>query len=131
LTLADIDYINAHGNAMPDYDIAETSAFKEVFREMVYKIPVSSIKSMIGQSLAASPMFQTISSCLTIRDSIIPPTINYEYPDPDCDLDYVPNKSRSARVRNILINAHGMSGTHSVLILGRPNQFAPRPPRWI
>ncbi|MFQ5910805.1 MAG: beta-ketoacyl-[acyl-carrier-protein] synthase family protein, partial [Thermoplasmata archaeon] len=124
LTPGDIDYINAHGNAMPDYDRAETTAFKTVFGEIVYNIPVSSIKSMIGQSFAVSPMFQVVSSCLTLRDSIIPPTINYEHPDPYCDLDYVPNKARSCRIRHILINAHGMSGTHSVLILGRADQFA-------
>ncbi|HLC40610.1 MAG TPA: beta-ketoacyl-[acyl-carrier-protein] synthase family protein [Methylomirabilota bacterium] len=131
LSREDIDYINAHGNAMPDYDVAETTAFKQVFGDRIYHIPVSSIKSMIGQSLAASPMFQVVSSSLAIHESIIPPTINYEYPDPHCDLDYVPNESRSSRIRNILINAHGMGGTHSVLILGRPEFSSKVTAQWI
>lgn len=114
-----IDYINAHGNSLPDYDIAETNAFKMVFDKKAYNIPISSIKSMAGQSFAASGTWQVLSSCLAIQNSIIPPTINYEFPDPQCDLDYVPNKARSARVNNVLMNAHSLGGMHSVLILGK------------
>jgi 3-oxoacyl-[acyl-carrier-protein] synthase II len=119
LDASDIDYICAHGNSMPDYDIAETNAFKLVFGERAYKIPISSIKSMIGQPLAASGGFQVAASCLTLQNGIVPPTINYEIPDPNCDLDYVPNQARAARVQTVLINAHSLGETHSVLILGQ------------
>jgi 3-oxoacyl-(acyl-carrier-protein) synthase len=118
---SEIDYINAHGNALADYDIAETNAFKNVFGLGAYNIPISSIKSMIGQSLGVSGIFQVASSCLALDHGLLPPTINYDSPDPDCDLDYVPNVARRARIRNTLINAHGMGGTHSVLVLSRPS----------
>ncbi len=120
LSIGDIDYINAHGNSLPDYDLTETNAFKRAFGKRVYSIPVSSIKSMIGQPIAASGTLQAIATALTIRRGLIPPTINYETPDPECDLDYVPNRCRVARVQRALVNAHSMGGTHSVLILGRP-----------
>jgi len=81
---------------------------------------VSSIKSMIGHAMGAAAALQVASTCLTIRHSVIPPTINYDTPDPECDLDYVPNFARVSRVRTALINAHAMGGTHSVLILGAP-----------
>jgi 3-oxoacyl-[acyl-carrier-protein] synthase II len=119
LDTSEIDYICAHGNSMPDYDIVETNAFKIVFGRRAYKIPISSIKSMIGQPLAASGGFQVIASCLTLQNGIVPPTINYEIPDPNCDLDYVPNQARAARVQTVLINAHSLGETHSVLILGQ------------
>ena len=116
---SDIYYINAHGNSMVDYDISETNGFKLAFGEYAYRIPISSIKSMMGQSLAPASGLQLISSCLTIRDNIVPPTINYEYPDPECDLDYVPNQARINRVNTVLMNSHSVGGTHSVLIIGR------------
>ena len=115
-----IDYINAHGNALPDYDLIETRAFKRAFGKAAYNIPTSSIKSMIGHALGAAGAFQVAAACLTLENSAIPPTINYETPDPECDLDYVPNKSRVSRIRTALVNAHAMGGTHSVLILGEP-----------
>ena len=120
LTPSDIDYINSHGNSLPDYDLCETNAFKAAFGQQAYSIPISSIKSMIGQPIAASGTFQAIASALTIRHGIIPPTINYETPDPDCDLDYVPNRARVSRVRYAVANAHSLGGTHSVLVLGKP-----------
>lgn len=120
LATLNIDYINAHGNSLPDYDLAETNAFKRAFGDRAYSIPVSSIKSMIGQPIAASGTLQAVATALTIRHGVIPPTINYETPDPDCDLDYVPNRARVARVQRALANAHSMGGTHSVIILGRP-----------
>ncbi|MBI4611575.1 MAG: beta-ketoacyl-[acyl-carrier-protein] synthase family protein [Candidatus Rokubacteria bacterium] len=113
-----IDFINSHGNALPDYDLVETRAFKRAFGEVAYNIPVSSIKSMIGHAMGAASSLQIASACLTLQQSVIPPTINLETPDPECDLDYVPNQARVSRVRNVLINAHAMGGTHSVLILG-------------
>lgn len=114
-----IDYINSHGNSLPDYDLCETNAFKRAFGEGAYNIPISSIKSMIGQALAAGGGFQVVSSCLTIENSLIPPTINYEVPDPQCDLDYVPNQARVARVKKVLTNAHSIGGMHSLLALGK------------
>ena len=120
MTPADIDYVNAHGNSLPDYDLVETRAFRQAFGRAAYSIPTSSIKSMIGHAMGAASAFQTAASCLTLEHSIIPPTINYEVPDPECDLDYVPNVARVSRVRTVLLNAHAMGGTHSVLVLGKP-----------
>jgi 3-oxoacyl-[acyl-carrier-protein] synthase II len=117
----DIDYINAHGNSLPDYDLIETRAFRAALGNAAYSVPTSSIKSMIGHAMGAASALQVISSCLTLERSVIPPTINLEFPDPECDLDYVPNKARTSRARTILINAHAMGGTHSVLILGKPS----------
>jgi 3-oxoacyl-[acyl-carrier-protein] synthase II len=116
----DIDYINAHGNSLPDYDLIETRAFHQAFGKAIYSIPTSSIKSMIGHAMGAASAFQVAASCLALEHSEIPPTINYEVPDPECDLDYVPNAARASRVRHVLINAHAMGGTHSVLILAKP-----------
>jgi 3-oxoacyl-(acyl-carrier-protein) synthase len=122
LTSRDIDYINAHGNGLPDYDLVETRAFKEALGAHAYSIPVSSIKSMVGHAMGAASALQVVASCLTIQHGIIPPTINLETPDPECDLDYVPLKARVGRVRRVLLNAHAMGGTHSVLILGAPTK---------
>lgn len=118
-----IDYINAHGNAMPDYDVIETRAFHESFGARAYSIPISSIKSMIGHAMGAAASFQVAATALTISRSVIPPTINYEFPDPRCDLDYVPNKARFSRVKLALINAHAVGETHSVVILGAPDRL--------
>ena len=118
LTASDIDYISAHGNGLPDYDLVETRAFKDALGETAYNIPISSIKSMIGHAMGAGSVLQLVAGCLTIQHGLIPPTINLRTPDPECDLDYVPNKVRVARVRNVLLNSHAMGGTHSVLILG-------------
>jgi 3-oxoacyl-[acyl-carrier-protein] synthase II len=120
LSPGDIDYISAHGNSLPDYDLIETRAFHQVFGKGVYSVPTSSIKSMIGHAMGAASAFQTVASCLTLEHSVIPPTINYEVPDPECDLDYVPNEARTSRVKTVLINAHAMGGTHSVLVLAKP-----------
>lgn len=116
----DLDYINAHGNSLPDYDLIETRAFRRALGKAAYSVPASSIKSMIGHAMGAASAFQTVASCLTLDHSMLPPTINYEVPDPECDLDYVPNEARASRVRTLLINAHAMGGTHSVLVLGKP-----------
>jgi 3-oxoacyl-(acyl-carrier-protein) synthase len=115
----EIDAISAHGNSVPHYDIAETNAYKNALGRRAYYIPVHSIKSMIGNALAASGIFQAISSCLTIRNSLIPPTINHEIPDSDCDLDYVPNTARAARVNRILLSARSMGGAYTILVLGK------------
>ena len=121
---SELDHINAHGNSTVHDDQSETNAYKELFGPRAYSIPISSIKSMIGQALAAAGMFQVISTCLTIRHRIIPPTINLEYQDPSCDLDYTPNKARTARVRRALLHSHSMGGTipgtHTAAVLAAP-----------
>jgi 3-oxoacyl-[acyl-carrier-protein] synthase II len=117
---ADIDYICAHGNSMPDYDAAETAAIKKTFGRHAWNIPVSSIKSMCGQALAASSAMQVVAACLTLRHQLIAPTTNYCVPDPVCDLDYVPNKSRRARIRTVLVHAHSLGGSHVAMILALP-----------
>lgn len=114
-----LDYVNAHGVGLRDYDTAETNAIKGLFGLHAYNIPVSSIKSMIGHAPAAAGALQVVTSCLTLEHGIIPPTINYDAPDPCCDLDYVPNRARRARVRTVLVHAHGMGGGDSALVLGR------------
>jgi 3-oxoacyl-[acyl-carrier-protein] synthase II len=115
----DIDYINSHGNALPDYDLVETRAFKKALGSHAYNVPVSSIKSMIGHAMGAASALQVAATCLALRDQIVPPTINLDTPDPECDLDYVPLRARRMRLRNALINAHAMGGTHSVLVVGQ------------
>jgi 3-oxoacyl-[acyl-carrier-protein] synthase II len=113
----EVDYIAGHGNSLPDYDTAETSAIKEVFGKRAWNVPISSNKSMCGQALAASSAMQVVVSCLTIRDGVISPTINYQNPDAACDLDYVPNEARHARVRTVLIHARGMGGSHTAMVI--------------
>lgn len=115
-----IDHVSAHGVGLQDYDVAETNAIKHVFGRHAYNMPVSSVKSMIGQPFAASGALQSIAACLSLRHGMVPPTINYDTPDPRCDLDYVPNRARPARLRAALVHAHGMGGTTSVVILSKP-----------
>ena len=113
----EIDYINAHGTSTPINDKIETQIIKDIFGEYAYKIPISSIKSMIGHPMGAAGSIEAIASVLTIKYQFIPPTINYEFPDPDCDLDYVPNKGRKALVKTILTNSFSFGGKNSVLII--------------
>ncbi len=113
----DVNYICSHGNAMPQYDIAETIAFKRFFGDLAYEIPVSSIKSMTGQPFAAGGGFQAVATAMSISNSIIPPTINLDNPDPLCDLDYVPHTARVNNVDVALINTHSVGGTHAALVL--------------
>jgi 3-oxoacyl-[acyl-carrier-protein] synthase II len=114
----EIDFVCAHGNSMPDYDAAETAALKRAFGRHAWNLPVSSVKSMCGQALAASGAMQVVLSCLVLKHQTVPPTINYRVSDPLCDLDYVPNNARPARVKSLLIHAHGLGGTHSAMVLG-------------
>jgi 3-oxoacyl-[acyl-carrier-protein] synthase II len=117
ISFKDVDYINAHGSSTPLNGVSETRAIKKVFGEQAYNIPISSIKSMIGHPLGAAGAFQTITNCLVIEKGTIPPTINYEYPDPDCDLNYVPNKAIKKNVNTALLNSAGFSGVNAALVL--------------
>ncbi|ATA59166.1 3-oxoacyl-[acyl-carrier protein] synthase ii [Geobacillus stearothermophilus] len=112
----EIDYINAHGTSTEYNDKYETAAIKEVFGDHAYKLAVSSTKSMTGHLLGATGAVEAIFSVLAIRDGIIPPTINYETPDPECDLDYVPNEARKQDVRVVLSNSFGFGGHNATLI---------------
>jgi 3-oxoacyl-[acyl-carrier-protein] synthase II len=100
-------------------DLSETKAIKSVFGERSQQIPISANKSMIGHMWAGAGVTEAIFSLLTIKHGIIPPTINYEVPDPECDLDYVPNKARKAEVRIVLSNSFGFGSTNATLLLGR------------
>ena len=114
-----VDYINAHGTSTPQNDATETRAIKKVFGEHAYKMAVSSTKSMIGHAMGASGALEAIACALTITSGWIPPTINYETPDPECDLDYVPNQARQQRVNVTLSNSFGLGGQNACLVLKR------------
>jgi 3-oxoacyl-[acyl-carrier-protein] synthase II len=114
---ADIDYLNAHGTSTPLNDKSETAAIKTVFGEAAYDVPISSTKSMIGHLLGAGGAVEAIVCVKVLREGIIPPTINYETPDPECDLDYVPNTARRKVVRRAMSNSFGFGGHNACLIL--------------
>ncbi|MFB1486173.1 MULTISPECIES: beta-ketoacyl-ACP synthase II [unclassified Thiocapsa] len=115
-----VNYINAHGTSTPAGDAAETMAIKRAFGQHAYEIPVSSTKSMTGHMLGAAGGAEAIFTILAIRDQTAPPTINYETPDPDCDLDYVPNTAREMRIDVALTNSFGFGGTNGTLAFRRP-----------
>jgi 3-oxoacyl-[acyl-carrier-protein] synthase II len=115
--LEDVDYINAHGTSTPLNDQTETRAIKKVFGEHSYNLAISSIKSMIGHAMGASGALEAITCAMIINESIIPPTINYDSPDPELDLDYVPNVARKASVRVALSNSFGLGGQNACLVL--------------
>ncbi len=115
----EVDYINAHGTSTPSNDRTETAAIRAVFGEHAYKLAISSTKSMIGHSLGAAGAIEAAVSALTLRDQIIHPTVNLDHPDPDCDLDYVPNVARRANARYALSNSFGFGGTNACLLLKR------------
>jgi 3-oxoacyl-[acyl-carrier-protein] synthase II len=115
----DVDYINAHGTSTPINDLVETKAIKQVFSERAYKIPISSTKSMIGHAMGGAGAIEAAVCAMTIEQGIIHPTINLDTPDPECDLDYVPEGARQADVRVALSNSFGLGGQNACLVLGR------------
>ena len=119
LTLENIDYINAHATGTEWNDKNETAAIKEVFGEHAYGIPVSGNKAALGHSIAGSGALELIGCVLSLRDQVIPPTLNYKVPDPECDLDYVTEGKRSAKLKNIMSNSFAFGGSNAVLIVGK------------
>lgn len=119
LTVTDIGYINAHGTSTPLNDKSETAAIKTVFGEQAYNIPVSSTKSMTGHLLGASGAVEAVFSIMAIRAGILPPTINYQTPDPQCDLDCVPNQPRKVSPKHVMSNSFGFGGHNATLVFSR------------
>ena len=115
----DVDYISAHGTGTPSNDKAECEAIKNVFGNLVKNIPISSIKSMLGHTMGAASAIEAITCCLTIKNSIIPPTINYETHDPECDIDCIPNKARKKKVKIALNNSLAFGGNNACAVFGR------------
>ena len=115
----DVDYVNAHGSSTQLNDEVETKALKSFFGEHAYRLAISSSKSMLGHLLGAAGAVEAIATALTIKHDIIHPTINLETPDPACDLDYVPNVARKAKVNIALTNSFGLGGQNASLVLGK------------
>lgn len=115
----DVDYINAHGTSTTLNDASETAAIKTALGEHAYRVPISSTKSMIGHALGASGAIESVAAIKTLQTGVIHPTVNYEYPDPDCDLDYVPEGTRQADVKLVLKNSFGFGGQNASLVFKR------------
>ena len=120
LEATDIDYINAHGTSTKANDATETAAIKTVFGESAYSTPISSTKSMTGHLLGGAGALESLVCILAIRDGVVPPTINYTTPDPECDLDYVPNEARSVKVDKAMTNSFGFGGHNVSLVFAAP-----------
>jgi 3-oxoacyl-[acyl-carrier-protein] synthase II len=114
-----VGYINAHGTSTPLGDAAETKAIKEVFGEHAYELAVSSTKSVTGHCFGAAGAIEAMMCVRAVRDGVLPPTMNYENPDPECDLDYVPNEARRVQVDVALSNAMGLGGHNGCVLVGR------------
>ncbi len=119
LTVSDIQYINAHGTSTQLNDKSETAAIKTVFKEKAYDLPISSTKSMTGHLLGAAGALEALVCVKAIQDNIIPPTINYDNSDPNCDLDYVPNKARPVKLEHVMSNSFGFGGHNATIVLSR------------
>ncbi len=115
----DIDVIYAHGTSTQLNDVTETKAIKRVFGDYAYNLSITATKSMVGHLMGAAGAISALGGALTLQEGIIPPTINHEQPDPECDLDYVPNQSRRADVSALLVNAFGFGGQNVVLVMKR------------
>jgi 3-oxoacyl-[acyl-carrier-protein] synthase II len=115
----DVDYINAHGTSTRLNDIMETMAIKHVFGEGARALPLSSIKSMVGHLIGAAGAVEAAAMALTLRDGVLPPTINHTHPDPECDLDYVPNTAREVPVRTAVSTSFGFGGQNAALVMRR------------
>jgi 3-oxoacyl-[acyl-carrier-protein] synthase II len=122
ITPEQIGYLNAHGTSTPYNDKFETMAIKQAFGEHAYKLAISSTKSMTGHALGAAGGIEAVFSVLALHEKVLPPTVNYEFPDPECDLDYIPNKARQAEVDYVLSNSFGFGGTNACLIFKRYNE---------
>jgi 3-oxoacyl-[acyl-carrier-protein] synthase II len=120
LVPADIDHVNAHGSGVPRHDRAETAAYHAVLGRHAHNVPVSSIKGMIGQPFAAGGALQVVAACFSLAEQFVPPTMNHDVPAPDCDLDYVPGRGRTARVNRVLVTSRAIGPTHSAVLLGFP-----------
>jgi 3-oxoacyl-[acyl-carrier-protein] synthase II len=120
----EVDYINAHGTSTPLGDLAETKAIKDVFRDHAYDLAISSTKSMMGHCFGAAGAIEGMMCVLALHEGVLPPTINYEHPDPECDLDYVPNEARKAEVRVALSNAMGLGGHNGCVLFARADHPA-------
>jgi 3-oxoacyl-[acyl-carrier-protein] synthase II len=116
---ADVDYVNAHGTSTPMNDRVETAAIKSVFGAEAARLLVSSTKSMIGHTISAAGAIELATTVLAVRDQLVPPTINYRVPDPECDLNYVPNTSVGARIRAAISNSFGFGGHNDCLLVRR------------
>jgi 3-oxoacyl-[acyl-carrier-protein] synthase II len=114
-----VGYLNAHGTATPLGDVAETNAIKNVFGAHAHRLAVSSTKSMMGHTFGAAGAIEAIMCILALRTGLLPPTINYHHPDPECDLDYVPNEARPVQVDVALSNAMGLGGHNGCVLFGR------------
>jgi len=119
ITPAQLDYINSHGSSTPPNEVAETMAYKAVFGEQAYRIPISATKSMIGHTQGAAGAIEAIVTALVIQEQVLPPTINQELADPQCDLDYVANEARRSAVNIALTHSSGFGGVNTALILKR------------
>src|SRR5262249_42339176 len=116
---SDVDYVNAHGTSTPLGDLAETRALKDVFGDHAYQLAVSSTKSVTGHCFGAAGAIEGMMCALAIYHGVLPPTANYEHPDPECDLDYVPNEAREVQVDVALSNAMGLGGHNGCVLFGR------------
>ena len=124
LTVQEIDYINAHGTSTQLNDKSETAAIKTVFGEQAYRVPISSTKSMTGHLLGAAGALEALICIKVLQEGLLPPTINYETRDPECDLDYVPNQARSAAARHVMSNSFGFGGHNATLIISQYSEVS-------
>ena len=115
----EVDYICAHAHSSMVLDRKETQVIKKVFGEHAYRLAISTIKAMVGHSMAGGTAMQSIAACLALKEGILPPTINYEEPDPECDLDYVPNTARRKKIKTAIVNSFGLGGTNVVIAFRR------------